>query len=246
MNNMKLLKENIKEFGLVKKYDSYLVIWDKIQTIEELFYCNVEFIKGNICGTPYHFGPLNIDSIPLINDLIKLHDYGFLSTGGQGSLMEYDKWCDKSWINQSGTQCGKWFYSIEQKSYISGYIKNDNIDTLVAYFESLNCDSIFNNGDKIFYYVNSCNKKITNIDLQHNLTRTKSYKTIEDKDYVEWEYPTNIWTNDEYDNMLDFKEWTNILPLIKNKYAFVYIAMNNYGSSVSVETILLNYFATNK
>ena len=43
--------------------EKYFQIWKQIKTEEELFMCNIEFIKGRIYGTPSHDGPLNFDSV---------------------------------------------------------------------------------------------------------------------------------------------------------------------------------------
>ena len=220
--------------------EKYFQIWKQIKTEEELFMCNIEFIKGRIYGTPSHDGPLNFDSVLLMNDLIELHNYKFFSTEGQGPLLEYDKWCDETWKHVcTGKQCGKWYYSIEQKPYLNGFIETKHIEQLIEYIEKFNN----NTTDKMFYVINTSDYTKTNFYSQHNVTRQKSYKEIKLKEESDWDYFTNIWADQSYgDSMSLFdSNYSNIASLLENKYAYISVAMEKYGSNVSIEKILLHF-----
>jgi len=77
----------------------------------QLLYLNKLFIKGLLPATPYHLGPLHDDSVPLVQKLLRIHDYGLFTTDGQGAL-------HKTGHNAKSSE----FYEIQQKPYISFYV----------------------------------------------------------------------------------------------------------------------------
>jgi hypothetical protein len=233
---MKIIKKYIEKYGKSQSEDDYLQIWKKIKTIEELFYCNKEFIKGNIYGSCYHLGPLHEDSLALVLDLIQLHDNGFLTVNGQGPLLIYD----------SHKTNKNFFVSIEQRPYLEGYIENKYIEDILKYILNFNSNMT---EDKIFYRIYTKDKTITNIDKIHNVTREKSYHTIEQKNDMIWETPTNLHTDynlyDQADH--EFQGCNPIISkLIKRDYSTLCLSTEKYGSDISLEKFLLDFFVIKK
>lgn len=230
----------IKEYGTIEP----LYVWSKVKSLDELFYCNKEFIKDNLNESFYYYGSLAIDSKPLINDLLKLHDRGVFTCGGQGSLFSYDNWIDDEWIDHEGNKCGKWYASIEQKPYLDCYLKKEYMNDLIKYFESINTK---NPEDKINYIIRGKNIKKTNIvGVKYNVTRSKTFKEISEKDNAQWNNYTNFWTNYDFEEcdlmLLIKKEYEDIYKIIHNDYISLDLTVINYGSNISIEKVLLDFF----
>ena len=235
-------------YNLIKDYgtNNPQLVWSKVKTLDELFYCNKEFIKDNLNESFYHYGSLALDSKPLIKNLLNLHDKGVFTYDGQGSLVSYDDWIENEWIDEKGNKCGKWYISIEQKPYLDCYLKKEYMNDLIKYFELINTK---NPKDKINYIIRSKNIKKTNIEDEGcNLTRTKKYKNLSEKDKSEWLNYTNHWID------YNFEE-CNLLLLIKDKYKEIYDIFYNdyislgliatkYGSNIIIEKVLLDFFNT--
>ena len=243
-----MIKNNIDErfnnmISLIKAngHSDPQFVWENVETMEELFYCNKEYIKNNLSESFYNYGKLAIDSLPLANYLLELHDKGVFTFDGQGSLINYDKWIDKEWINHEGEKCGKWFYSVEQKPYLMCIIKKKIVDELLKYLQNIN-NNILN--DKINYIMIGDNIKFTNIKkMKYNVTRTKTYKKMSDKNTSEWQYGTNLWNHRSFtDNICDFYDYPELYDIIEKKYVALQLAAQNYGSSIVLEKVLLDFF----
>lgn len=57
--------------------------WYEASTYREVLNLNKAFIRGERKTTVYHYGPLNEETTPLISNILRLHEYGFLTHGGQ-------------------------------------------------------------------------------------------------------------------------------------------------------------------
>jgi hypothetical protein len=116
--------------------------------MDDLIKVNIVFLENRINKTLYHDGPIDKETIPLINKLKQLNDYGFMSVCGHSGLIEECKFIDKTWIF-NGNLCGNWYISQKQKqkSYISGFMKNEKIDSFIKYIKQIknyNCNIIAN------------------------------------------------------------------------------------------------------
>jgi hypothetical protein len=217
-------------------------VWSCVSTMEELFYCNKEFIKNNLTESFYHYGSLAIDSRPLANNLSELHDKGVFTYDGQGSLMIYDKWTNKKWTGADGTKCGGWFYSIEQKPYLDCIIEKKHTNDLLKYLEKINKDLL---DDKIKYIIHGIDIKLTNIqEEKYNVTRSKTYKKLSQKNTTDWKYGTNLWQNSSFSDAIYIFDdiYDELYNIISNNYVVLNLTTENYGSNVILEKILLDFF----
>lgn len=57
--------------------------FNNISSTDELQSLTLEFLKGKIIATNYHFGPLHQESKKIINELIKMNELGFITTCSQ-------------------------------------------------------------------------------------------------------------------------------------------------------------------
>ena len=58
------------------------ILYREATTFKNLVCLNIAFLKGILNGTPYHHGPIDDETIPLLSQLIQLNKKGFLSTNG--------------------------------------------------------------------------------------------------------------------------------------------------------------------
>jgi len=72
--------------------------WAGVSTYSQLVSTNEQFVQGKLASAPYHRGPLEPDSLPLVDDLLGLHALGVLTVGGQGGLVE-PEWVQKPYIS---------------------------------------------------------------------------------------------------------------------------------------------------
>jgi len=201
-----------------------------VQTWDDLLQVNILFLEGKIWGTPYHHGPLEPDSVPLMGKLVALHRYGFFSINGQGSLVnEWER----------------------QRSFITGFLSADHAEGLANYFQKHRKSFV----GRILYLRRQAGSTYLKNDLYYsdarlnertpyNLTQTRSRK-----DMV-WRFFTNFPTTDSatldeygYESSL-FGKYPNIMSLLVDNL-FVEVAAVTYGRG-STEDFLLKYFKNAK
>ncbi len=224
--------------SLIEKYgkNSPQYVWTHIYTIEELFYCNKEFIKNNLTESFYHYGELCPDSKILEKYLLELHDYGIFTYGGQGNTMIYDK----ESIIEYEIKCGKRFYSMEQKPFLECMVKLVHVDKLLNYI------SLFNNNiidEQLYYIIVGNDINHTNITQRmYNVTREKKYNELSQKDIILWNDYTNLWTDIPFDgHIFIFDKYKNLYDIIYNEYFVLNLTTKNYGSQIILEKVLLDF-----
>lgn len=58
-------------------------LWTAATNFSQLCSLNRKFLLGKMAQTPYHFGPIDDETIPLVQPLLELHDFGLLTIGSQ-------------------------------------------------------------------------------------------------------------------------------------------------------------------
>ena len=61
----------------------------------ELLELNVRFLQKKLIATPYHYGPTDLETEGLLQDLVSLHNYGILTFSSQPQMSVSDKPCNK-------------------------------------------------------------------------------------------------------------------------------------------------------
>jgi len=193
-------------------------VWSQIDNLDDLFIANIEFIKGNMSESFYHYGELAPDSIPLIENLVKLHNHGVFTVNGQGPL---DKETNK--------------LHIQQKPYLDCFISMKYVNSLIKYLEKLSFDD-----DSVYFIITTKDKIIIHIpDDFYCVTREKLATCNK------WAYPTNLQTiYNHYENTLIFEMYKNTLIYnnIINNYFNLRITTENFNSSISLEKVLLDFY----
>jgi len=201
--------------------------WYSVKTYDDLLKLNIEFIDEKIDKTPYSFGPM-VGSQELRNNLVKLHQYGILTVGGQETKCEYNMYKDNYWR------------SFEQRAYLDFYINLDDnkklAESFIEYLKNKN----------IIYLIKNPNGNaiITNVKgRRFNLTRTSKSTEHKDKDTFLWNDDTNFWN--KYADCEFYGQWgfiksksSKIKKIFKNTLYFQ-LALPEYGKG-NLEEILLN------
>jgi hypothetical protein len=63
--------------------EHYEELWEAATDFSHLWALNRKFLLGEIPETPYHAGPIDDETIPLVEGLLKLHDFRLLTDGSQ-------------------------------------------------------------------------------------------------------------------------------------------------------------------
>ena len=64
-------------------------LFHNVKTFTDLQYIYIKFLKGEIEISPDQYGPVNSETIPLLNDLIKINKLDFISVSGQPSIRNF-------------------------------------------------------------------------------------------------------------------------------------------------------------
>jgi len=100
-------------------------IYRHIKTYDELLDANIAFIRGEIDETPYHMGKIDDETEPLIDQLVIVNNYGFLTIGGQPALYELIELKTENNV----------FVANQQKAYVEGYIHKNVAYRFVQFFD---------------------------------------------------------------------------------------------------------------
>jgi hypothetical protein len=90
--------------------DPYL----SVRSFQDLLHLNVRYLRGEGVSTPYHFDSVDEETLPLLGDLIRINQAGFLSVEGQPAMRVRER--------------GGWGYSdsnytdTHQVSYVVGFV----------------------------------------------------------------------------------------------------------------------------
>ena len=192
-------------------------LYKETTTFKNLICLNIAFLKGILKVTPYHGGPVDNETIPLLSQLVQLNKKGFLSTNGQpGSIGNFTSPLDGV------------YYQENQKSFIRGYMHKSLSAKLQSFIQ-----------DKPFYIVIINKKSIVYDSIpvpKYNLTR---YINLEDPNEPYDDY-TNVFKN-RYEPYTEFDNY-NVNSLLKEDYVLVELYSKVYGEGYSTEQLLLDFF----
>lgn len=201
----------------------------KVRTWGDLLRVNISFLKGEVLWTPYHFGPLEPDSVPLTGKLIALHKQGFLSVNGQAALI-FDTPTHR-------------FY---QRSYLIGFLPGYHAISLANYFQKHRKSFV----GRIWYLKKHIHGNHWELLLAYGDARMNQSKrfnlTKMKNDDGSWEYPTNFPLTSDLDYINyggethSFRNYPAIMALFRGMI-LVEIGGLTYGRD-STEDFLLDYF----
>jgi hypothetical protein len=224
------MNDLINKFG----HDNPDIVYQNVSSFQDLQETNIAFLNGKIKRTPYHLAPIDKETIPLIDKLVKINKYGFLSTCGQPVEITRGKYIKKQWTDYFGNKCGNWFYDCQQKSYITGIMESDYVDKLISFLVTKPVYFYIEKYPEILIFTNFPSNK-------YNVTKTRSNKDKNKLSKTAWDYCTNIHIEPDDYELSSFDDYPQIDKIIKENCVSVNIAGYQYGEG-SVEDYLIEFF----
>ena len=219
-----------------------MISFKDVQTYRDLQDVNILFLQGKLKKTPYHLGPVDEETIPLLENLITINDLGFISVMGQPALDEI-KFVDRTW-KLNGQICGNWWYQLRQRSVIEGYLPKAYLDLFLEFMV---------NQPDYYYRIYDIQKKTgwfggysfelpvlyDGMPRGLNITLVRVSKDLNMLDEADWDDPTNILLS--IPPPFDFYGYSNIENIMIPYTVKVVISSKEYNSG-SVEQLLLDFF----
>ncbi len=185
--------------------------WKHVKTFDDLVRVNAAFVRGDLELSPYSYGPLNRDSLPLVPNLLALHQLGLVTTSGQSNECIYGQSTD--W---------KDYFDSEQKPYISfTMLKTDAGTKLIC--ELMKSDNF------IIKVTDSTTEEVeTNMPTEkYNVTRDRSAEALDKLVESPWREFTNLWKT--HPGLLE-NDWPDhIVGFLRPVAVSVDVAMKEYG-----------------
>jgi hypothetical protein len=137
-----------------EKINDAIYTFENVKSVNELQKLTLDFIKGKLIATNYHYGPLHKESKKIINELIKMNELGFITINSQPGEIEYE-------IRR-------------QRGYVCGIIKKNQLDKFskLLYEISSNIYKWIDNYEKegsTYYEFNSVNVNPEDIYFSQNM-----------------------------------------------------------------------------
>jgi len=226
-----------------RRVNNRLPPYHLVQNYRDLLDMNVAFLSGDFQETFYHLGPVELETVPLLENLKKVNDFGFHSIEGQPAVpLSY--WNEYSPDNTLLTvkQLRKYRNAreivwIEQKPYIVGFIENRIRNQLASflldepdiYFKmsTLDTHEFFCN---IPFPASTKKRKSYNVTTSGSADETGQRQTKEDNQGVSNLFLFELFPNVKLDNI--FKPLTEVV-----------IVGGTYGKG-NLEQVLLRFFKT--
>jgi hypothetical protein len=202
--------------------------WLEVTNFHELLILNAEFVRGELPRTPYNYGSIEASSPKFINKLVKLHEYGLLTTDGQEPTCKYgayDKGGEDSKIPFDTV--GPFYYDEERKGYLHFSVDmKDNGPFVNSLFKLIDKSNL------IYLTYNPYRQRyITSLldGESYNVTRFRLGETKEELEEAEWKYRTNIHIIPDEDLLRPMGLWgyPEIDPILENCLHFD-VALPNY------------------
>lgn len=209
-------------------------VFAAVESYADLKYVNIAFLQGKVNYTPYHHGPIDTETVPLLDDLVRINAHGFISIEGQPATY-HSKFIAKTW-EDNGTECGNWWYEEAQKPFIQGFMPVEDIERFVSHMERYE--------DSYFYMLVDCHGMIvadTFPELVYNVTRIKMHPDkmmLARTQRILW---NNIHAQSYRSAREEFIDFPNVCDMLMTQTYSVAIAGAKYAEG-SVEKVLLDFY----
>lgn len=210
-------------------------VFAAVESYADLQYVNIAFLQGKVNYTPYHLAPIDAETVPLLDYLVRINAHGFISIEGQPATY-YSKFIAETWEDDDGTECGNWWYEEAQKPYIRGFMPVEDIERFV--------DHMARYKNSYFYMLADCRGMIvanTFPKLVYNVTRTKAHPDKTMIARAQRKLCTNIHTRLCRYAHEDFIDFPNVHDMLIAQAYSLTIAGAKYAEG-SVEQVLLDFY----
>jgi hypothetical protein len=154
-------------------------IYKHVHTYDDLLETGKAFLQGKMSMSLTHLDKIDPETVPLVKNLVRLHDAGFYTLDSQPGTCETGK-------NPDGH-----VYVEQQKPYVVGLLPKDKMEILLRYVRKYPGKFMY-----LFEEVGSTTR-FRNFVKSYNVTRTKLVGE-------EWRYYTNIPPTKDHLTVEDF------------------------------------------
>ena len=214
-----------------------------IKSFPELINTNIGFLKGEIYATPYHGAPIDRETLPLLQSLIEINKFGFISTGGQPAVCEYYYKSPllESQVDFSNQVIAKlfteypdgYYFADEQNGHIEGFLQRDMAMDLIGFVSQRKDVNIHAHDFK------TSSVLYTNTPHGFYHSRTKISKSLCDFDSTPWKIFVEDGTM-AVDILDAYKDYPRIIKILDDC-----VGINMYTKTFeegSPESVLLDFF----
>ena len=213
----------------------------KISTFQELIDTNVQFLEGKIHHTPYHYGPVDDETLPMIADLVKLNKLGCITITSQPA------------VNETYYKNQKWL-QLQQKSFLEGYMPISVLCPFIQFMSTYDQEYSYkiytikkiSGLKKWIYTLLGLSDIQVKLYLEHSKSANENLTRERCTEFGQNKITKFTWIN--YTNVpqdiimpYDFEGLPNIEPIIVEKMIKFFIYSNDYNKSC-VEKLLLKFF----
>jgi hypothetical protein len=210
-----------------------LEVFGRVCNYSQLIKANVMFLEGKLSRTPYHWGAIDKETLPLVKDLIRINRLGFLTVNGQPAE-------DSTYFAK---KVQKWV-SVKQRPYLEGYLPAfllpdfiDFMETQPGYMYNIYQLSLTPSMLRWIRRENvSCALIESNAPPLFNVTIDKGAPSRRELMDEPWREYTNIPQENDY----SFEGFENILPILVPHTVNVFVFGTTYGEG-STERLMLQF-----
>lgn len=182
------------------KDNSNPTLYKSVKNFNDLLLLNLAYLSGVITCTDM-YGPLEEETLPHLDKLRLLTAHGFLSCQSQPAVNESGVW----------NETNQYFYDLQQRPWVVGYIHGQFAYKLVQYLEKVPC---------VKYTV-----KFTNLKGYLNLTKGRVHLKNSAKK-SKWEEESHAYDYNARGQGCD------------GNYAYVHLSGTHFGKGDMFETLL--------
>lgn len=194
------MSEHVDHGEVAKEEAAYLEWSNAPADYTKLLNMYRQFIRGELYCTPDHGGPLDPETGPLREGLLRLYDFGFLTMGSQPFEAAKEPVQGGSWYGSCTDPIEGGFSQWRQRAYLDFLLPSAHLDArrIETFLSGLmNCDEIY-----IGYFLpNDLKTPYGNMTTQrYPVTTLRQALKKEDLDHATWETFTgsNLWLGAEW------------------------------------------------
>ena len=209
--------------------------WDSVTNVADLNAGIIRFLRGELPTSPWHLDPVDEETLPIVESLVRLNRLGYITSQGQPGTFIYPIKNIKTGEIVTSKKDPTVRYIELQHGYIDGIISKSNIPTVLsrAMNDSTVCVCMYDysNGHSTFLNLptENASKDIdgTTYNLTIELGTPDGTTIVSRKSYTNYDFG-NI--QDAADEFLTAIQNSDLNAEIQEKYVFISFIHNVVGS----------------
>lgn len=218
--------------------------FDRVRTYQDLIAVNVAFLRGEIDHTPYHGGPIDRETVPLLGKLVQVNQFGFVTVCGQPAVDLESGFNEKT----------KKFWQVRQRPFLEGYLPKIFLPELLEFLHQ-QTDYVYNIWDlqwktngwwsRLFFQVPKHEVQSTLLETTMldgwELTIGRATSMESQLEQMPWDIDTMYPPIQRYSPPFDFHGYVGVSNVLVPHCVLVSIAGKTFGQG-STEDLMLTFF----